>query len=103
MERWPPSYDEEELASSINSLVNSTAFEADFFQLSADRNNLSFHQGDIICFNSGLPLIDEDGEPGIYEEFYYWLIIGNTCDITSARPKTLKIHQTIQSLINIKE
>lgn len=80
-ERWPPAYDSEELASSINSLVNSTTFETDFYQQDGSYGELSFYQGDVIQLCSQLPLIHEDGEPGLWNEIEYWLIIGNSCDM----------------------
>lgn len=84
MERWPPSYDADELAASISKLVDSTNFASDFYEYRNISGNRVCAQGDIISFNSGLPLIHDDGIPAILDEYRFWLIVGNTCDISRA-------------------
>lgn len=99
MQRWPPAYDAEELADSISKLVASADQSSGFYETHGQFANPDFCQGDILAFNSELPLIHSDGEPGLYEKFEYWLLIGNTCDI--ARTIEDVKHTQIVPLFNL--
>lgn len=77
-ERWPPTYDADELAEQIRDLRVRRAYESFFSQAqtAADRC-----QGDIISLNSGAPFIDETSQPAAQEHpGALWMVIGNTCD-----------------------
>lgn len=85
-ERWPPTYDAEELAQQILALAGSEAIAEDFYvkpkSTAADADVPPWCQGDVIHLDCDVPLIDEDGEPGAVESDAKWLLIGNTCDTT---------------------
>jgi hypothetical protein len=78
--RWPPVYDFEELGKQINDLISSGTLFSRFYELRIPEN--TFYQGDIVSLNSSPVYIDKDGDIGeIDENFTYWLILGNTCDL----------------------
>lgn len=79
-ERWPPVYDAEDLASTIEKLVQSRRIVDIFYEASSQKNDERY-QGDIVRIPSGIPLLDEDGQACVVGSYDYWLIIGNTCDI----------------------
>jgi hypothetical protein len=78
IERWPPVYDAEELATAIRDLVTSGRLHQQFFRSQAKLEGVC--QGDIVELPAGVPLIGEDGQPAVYGEVRYWMVIGNTCD-----------------------
>lgn len=78
--RWPPIYDFEGLGAEINRLVSSCGiFDVFFHKRDLDS---SLCQGDILKFPGQFPFIDEYGNVTIIDEEYeYWMILGNTCDL----------------------
>ncbi len=78
--RWPPIYDFKELGQQIKELINDGSIFHHFFV--PDVNGAEFFQGDIISLKSAPVYIDSDGDVAIIdEEFPYWVILGNTCDL----------------------
>lgn len=78
--RWPPVYDFEELGSQINKLVSREEIFDVFFLSQLSDEILC--QGDILKFPGQFPFVDQDGNIQILEEEYdYWIILGNTCDL----------------------
>lgn len=80
MERWPPVYDADDLATTIKQLVESDKLVANFFDTTSSRGN-DLYQGDIVRLRSGVPLIDHDGQPTVMGDHQFWMVVGNTCDI----------------------
>ena len=80
-ERWPVTYDAGQLKRQIKDLCESECFPKGFYF-----HNLGplegVQQGDILHFNSGVPVIWEDGEASIIDNIEYWVVVGNTCDFT---------------------
>ncbi|WP_310600578.1 hypothetical protein [Desulfobulbus sp.] len=78
--RWPPIYDFDGLGEEIKGLVSSKEiFNFFFFE-----RNLEpiLCQGDILKFAGQFPFVDELGNIKLLEEEYdYWMILGNTCDL----------------------
>lgn len=79
-DRWPPIYDAEELARTINDLTRSGRLEKEFWLRQADHSFLC--QGDLLRLRSGAPVIASDGEPGVAGDYSEWLVLGNTCDLS---------------------
>jgi len=80
VERWPPVYDAEDLASTISRLGKVTG---DMGLYGPTTTGPEFCQGDIVSLQSGLPVLDADGEPVVLDpDFEHWLVIGNTCDFS---------------------
>ncbi len=78
--RWPPIYDFNELGKQIKELINDGSIFHHFFVPDVDGAEL--FQGDIITLKSDPVYIDSDGDVAIIdEEFSYWVILGNTCDL----------------------
>ena len=78
-QRWPPTYDFDDLKDQIKDLVNDGSSPADFYR--EDPNLPEVCQGDVIRLGSNIPMIDEDGEPSAMDrDTDYWLVVGNTCD-----------------------
>jgi hypothetical protein len=79
-DRWPPVYDAEDLKQQIKDLVSRSDFEKSFFDGAMPTGRPC--QGDIVRLQTGLPVLHEDGQPGVYGDgdLDYWLVIGNTCD-----------------------
>ncbi len=77
-DRWPPTYDAEELARQIRELIESHEFEGRFF--TDGRIEDGVFQGDVIRLATQLPLLDEAGMPSAGGAFEFWLVVGNTCD-----------------------
>lgn len=78
--RWPPVYDFKGLGEEINRLVLSRGIFDEFFLKENLDSNLC--QGDILKFPGQFPFINEHGNVAIIDEDYdYWLILGNTCDL----------------------
>lgn len=78
---WPPSYDEHELNESINGIIKGGVSPEEFYvKPAAGESNV--YQGDIIELSTVLPLIDDECEASVVEGFRYWIVIGNTCDIS---------------------
>ena len=76
--RWPPVYDADELATTIQDLVTSGKLNACFFRSQASLEGIC--QGDVIELHAGVPLLAEDGQPAVHDDVRYWMVIGNTCD-----------------------
>ncbi len=78
--RWPPIYDFEELGEEITRLVsNSGIFDIFFHRRNLDAN---LCQGDILKFPGQFPFIDDKGNISVIDDDYeYWMILGNTCDL----------------------
>ena len=78
--RWPPVYDFEGLGEEINRLVSTRdIFDVFFLKRNLDSN---LCQGDILKFPGQFPFIDENGNITVIDEDYdYWMILGNTCDL----------------------
>lgn len=79
-DRWPPAYDQNELASSIRAITLRPDLEKLFFEPVSERTG-PLCQGDILALTSGVPVIEGDGVVREQDEFDYWLTIGNTCDV----------------------
>lgn len=91
--RWPPIYDFNELGEEINRLVSSCGIFDEFFLEETLDPNLC--QGDILKFPGQFPFIDERGNVTILDEEYdYWLILGNTCDLHRELPSPHFSHIT---------
>ncbi|WP_431687111.1 hypothetical protein [Hahella sp. NBU794] len=80
-DRWPPIYDSTDLEDAIKQLSSSADVEKNFY-IKGGSPDVGFCQGDIIRLGSGVPVIWEDGKPAVQSSSEYWLIIGNTCDIS---------------------
>lgn len=78
--RWPPVYDAEGLNKYIRELTKAEDFDARFWSLKP-LDDPPVCQGDIIALDSQVPVIDSDGVPAASEEYRYWLVMGNTCDL----------------------
>lgn len=84
--RWPPIYDFKELGQQIKALINDGSIFHHFF--APDVNGAEFFQGDIISLKSDPVYIDIDGDIAIIDEnFSYWVILGNTCDLAQDLPQ----------------
>jgi hypothetical protein len=83
--RWPPVYDFESLGDEINRLVaNSGIFDLFFHTRNLESG---LYQGDILRYPGVFPFIDENGNIQVMEEEYdYWIILGNTCDLDRELP-----------------
>lgn len=77
--RWPPVYDEESLITTIREAISAVANHGDLYASTAE--GPAFCQGDVIRFESGTPVIDEDGIAAEVGSFRYWLLLADTCDI----------------------
>ncbi len=80
-ERWPVTYDAGQLKDQIKELCESKHFPKGFYYHTLGPL-AEFQQGDLLHFNSGVPIIWEDGEASVIDEIEYWVVIGNTCDFT---------------------
>ena len=83
-DRWPPVYDAEDLVREIKRLTERQDIALAFYEWRRDSSMTSVHdvcQGDIVRLGSDVPVIFEDGEPGVIEHpDAAWLVVGNTCD-----------------------
>ena len=83
-DRWPPVYDAEDLVREIKRLTERQDIAHVFYEWRKDSSMTSVRdvcQGDIVRLGSDVPVIFEDGEPGVIEHpDAAWLVIGNTCD-----------------------
>jgi hypothetical protein len=79
--RWPPAYDEADLALVIQALANR---QLDYTRAFYDHANddPAVFQGDVVAFSDGVPVFDEQREPQVVDEFEWWLVIGNSCDMS---------------------
>ena len=77
--RWPPVYDEDSLIAMIREAISAVANHVDFY--ASTKEGPAFCQGDVIRFESGAPVIDEDGIAIEVGSFRYWLLLADTCDI----------------------
>lgn len=96
--RWPPIYDFEELGQQIRTLVKDGSIFYQFF----DPNiyNKDFFQGDIVSLKTDPIYIDKDGDISIIDESVnYWIILGNTCDLS--RELTSNDHSVLPHLTHI--
>lgn len=85
--RWPPIYDFEELGSQIKALIDDGSIFYQFFTLHINKNEKAFFQGDIISLKNNPVYIDSDGDISIIEgEYSYWVVLGNTCDLSRSLP-----------------
>lgn len=84
-ERWPPVYDAEDLVREIKRLTERPDIAEAFFEWRRDRSTTAppdVCQGDVITLRSEVPLILEDGQPGVMDHPEgSWLVVGNTCDV----------------------
>lgn len=78
--RWPPVYDEAELKKYIRELTRAEDFDARFWSLTS-MNDPPVCQGDIISLESRVAFIDGEGDPVAGDEYRFWLVTGNTCDL----------------------
>ncbi len=79
--RWPPAYNFEDLGANIKDLLDSQSIFS-FFYSNPDSREPDFCQGDIVELETGFPFIDSDGDIAITEGIKFWLIVGNTCDLS---------------------
>jgi hypothetical protein len=77
LERWPPTYDAEQLRDQIRELAGSEALESRFY---VNEPDLVLCQGDVFRMPAPIPLIDEEGEAVALDDVECWMAIGNTCD-----------------------
>jgi hypothetical protein len=85
--RWPPVYDFNQLGQQIKDLIDDGSLFDQFFVSNCDGTD--FFQGDIVSLKSTPAYIDKDGDIAIIDEdFSYWVILGNTCDL-SRSPETV--------------
>ncbi len=85
--RWPPIYDFEELGRQIKSLIDDGSIFYQFFAPYINKNEKAFFQGDIISLKNNPVYIDGDGDVSIIDDEYnYWVILGNTCDLSRSIP-----------------
>lgn len=79
--RWPPIYDFEQLGQQIKDLISDGSIFCQFFVHTIDETSL--FQGDIVSLKNYPIYIDRDGDIAVIdEEFDYWVILGNTCDLS---------------------
>lgn len=83
-ERWPPVYDAEDLVREIKRLTERADLATVFYEWRRDRSVTAPEdvcQGDIISLSSDVPVILDDGQPGVVDHpDGMWLVLGNTCD-----------------------
>jgi hypothetical protein len=83
-DRWPPVYDAEDLVREIKRLTERSDLATAFYEWRRDRSTTvpeDVCQGDIIFLSSEVPVILDDGQPGIVDHpDGTWLVVGNTCD-----------------------
>jgi len=77
---WAPIYDADELKATIKKIVDSEDHYSSFFESGIIKDEV--FQGDILKIESSLPIIDENCNLAYVENFIYWMVIGNTCDIS---------------------
>lgn len=77
-ERWPPTYDFEQLAKQIERLVRDQTLYKRFYANTTDAGPIC--QGDIVALQADMPILDEHGEAVADTRFDRWLVIGDTCD-----------------------
>lgn len=84
-ERWPPTYDANELAEQIKALAGTAGIESDFYAGAPVGSGAiaspAWCQGDVLWLDSNVPVLNESGRPATIESDSVWLLIGNTCDI----------------------
>lgn len=81
-ERWPPSYDYEDLRDTIRLLTErSDDFIATFYSNSPAVADVSFCQGDVLTLDARVPLIGEDGTVVTVDSPSFWMLFSNTCDL----------------------
>lgn len=78
-ERWPPVYDAEDLARTIQEMRERGDLEARFYMAPSAASG-SYCQGDIFSFTSPVPLVDEDGQAIAEGEVATWMLLTNSCD-----------------------
>lgn len=76
-DRWPPIYDAEDLHEAIGALSSQANLQETFYARPEEGKTF---QGDVVQLETNLPLIWEDGQPGINESVKFWLVLGNSCD-----------------------
>jgi len=76
-DRWPPVYDETQLAETIKDAASRPVKQ--FYE--AEPSDRLPCQGDIISLSAEIPLLNERGEPFVEGEADTWLVVANTCDL----------------------
>lgn len=83
-ERWPPVYDADDLVREIKRLTERADLVEAFYEWRSDRSVIPCDdvcQGDVIELASDVPVILDDGQPGLVDHpEKAWLVTGNTCD-----------------------
>jgi hypothetical protein len=83
-ERWPPVYDLASLIDEIKRMTGDERLEREFYLWRLERSvqrHQDICQGDVVLLDSEVPVILEDGRPGVVEHpERSWMVIGNTCD-----------------------
>jgi hypothetical protein len=79
---WSPIYDEDGLIATIREAISAATNRGEFY--ASPNAGPAFCQGDVIRFESGAPVIDEDGVATEVGAFKYWLLLADTCDIDRA-------------------
>ena len=80
--RWPPVYNFEDLGATIKEALENQEIFTYFYSRPGSREP-DFCQGDIINLETAFPFIEGNGNVVVTEdEFVYWLIAGNSCDIS---------------------
>ena len=81
--RWPPVYDSDDLAGVIKKLIRNGDILKQFYRIPTDQTADEFYQGDVVKYTGSPCYIDESGDISVFEQqFEYWAIIGNTCDLS---------------------
>lgn len=84
VDRWPPTYDAEQLAQQIRELAGSPDIARGFYDNASGAHRVDlpeFCQGDIVHLDCKIPLIGPDGGPVAMDANAVWMVIGNTCDL----------------------
>lgn len=87
--RWPPTYDSEQLQGVIQKLATDRTLSKKFY--ANQRAGGDICQGDIIALDADLPFLNSQGLVDATQTYTTWLVIGNTCDFSRAEVKTSQI------------
>jgi hypothetical protein len=77
-ERWPPTYDAEQLANQIDRLGKDLYLPQRFYAV--DGGGGPVCQGDVVQLSADMPVLDEEGNAVTIQSYDLWLVAGNTCD-----------------------
>jgi len=94
--RWPPSYGDLE---GLSRLIDAIAYDREApcrLWTTAVRADPALCQGDILAFDSAMPVLDIGDKGGRIEIFgqgerSHWMVIGNTCDLAREDESTTQL------------